>query len=307
MFLVMGESLVDVVSDGVQPPATHVGGSPLNVAVGLAAWELPVTLVTSYGRDTAGELIHERLATAGVAELLPPGGQPTTTARGVLDPAGAADYEFEPFSWSLHGFTGDLAARAIEDADVLHIGSVGSWMPPGSDTVLAAVRQARPHASISFDPNVRPRLIMDRAAARARVEELVALADVVRASESDLAWLYPDRRAERTATAWLESGPAVVVVTAGSGELVGYSRAGVARVEAEDVDVEDSVGAGDSSMAGVLAALQARELLGADRRERLRSVPVATLREVLRTAARAAAYTVEHAGPAMPTPAELSA
>lgn len=305
MFLVMGEALVDVVSGGVAPPSTHVGGSPLNVAVGLARLGCPVTLVTRYGRDAAGELIHARLGENGVAELLEPDHRPTTFARGVLDPAGAADYEFESFEWDLAGFTGEVAARAIEDATAVHAGSLGAALAPGAAVVRRAVEQARPHASISFDPNVRPRLIADRAAARKDVEGFVALADVVRASESDLEWLYPDRRPERTASEWLESGPGLVVVTAGSGEIVGYTRAGVARVLAIEADVEDSVGAGDSSMAAILAALQERDLLGGGRREALRSIAVTQTREVLRFAARAAAVTVSREGPDLPTRGEL--
>lgn len=305
MFLVVGEAVLDVVAGGVEPPSSHVGGSPLNVAVGLARLGLPVTLVTRYGTDPAGDQVHARLQAEGIAEVVPRDQLPTSAAHGVLDPAGAADYDFDQVEWDLSGFSGEIAHEAVEAAHVVHAGSLASVLEPGAETVLHIVEDARPHASVSFDPNVRPRLNPDRAAARENVERYVGLADVVRASESDLSWLYPDRRAERTASEWMEMGPSLVVVSSGSGEIVGYTRQGVARVAALQTDVEDSVGAGDSAMAAILAALEERSLLGPDRRDQLKGISVATVREVLDFAARAAAITVSRSGPNPPTRKEL--
>ncbi|MGO1318622.1 MAG: carbohydrate kinase family protein [Galactobacter sp.] len=307
MFLVVGEAVLDVVAGGVEPPSSHVGGSPLNVAVGLARLGLPVTLVTRYGTDPAGDQVHALLQAEGIAEVVPRDQLPTSAAHGVLDPAGAADYDFDQVEWDLSGFVGESAHRVVEAAHVLHVGSLASLLEPGAETVQRIVEDARPHASVSFDPNVRPRLTPDRAVARENVERYVRLADVVRASESDLSWLYPDRRAERTATEWLEMGPALVVVSSGSGEIVGYTRQGVARVPAIEVDVEDSVGAGDAASSALLAALEERGLLGADRREQLKGISVATVREVLDFSARAAAISVARSGPNPPTREELDA
>lgn len=305
MFLVMGEALVDVISGGVEAPSTHVGGSPLNVAVGLARLGRPVTFVTRYGRDEHGDLIHATLQENGVSELLEPDEKPTTTAHGILDPAGAADYEFDGFDWSLDAFTGERAARAVQDAHAVHVGSLGAALDPGAVVVRRAVQEARPHATISFDPNVRPRLTPDRAAARTRVEAFVALADIVRASDSDLDWLYPDRPPFDTARAWLAGGPSLVIVTSGSGGSDAFSRNGDVHVPALEVDVEDTVGAGDSSMAAILMALEERGYVGDGRREALRDIPSHHVKEVLDVAARASSITVSRSGANPPSREEL--
>ncbi|WP_394161254.1 carbohydrate kinase family protein [Galactobacter valiniphilus] len=307
MFLVMGEALVDVISGGIEPPTTHVGGSPLNVAVGLARLEVPVTLVTRYGRDAYGTLVHETLQRNGVAELLGADEHPTATAHGILDPAGSADYEFDTVQWSLEGFTGVLAQRALEDAEALHVGSLGAALEPGASTVRRAVQEARPHATISYDPNVRPRLTPDRAAARTRVEGFIALADVVRASDSDLAWLYPDRDPIETARSWLAAGPSVVILTMGAGGAHGFARNGDVHVAAIEADVEDTVGAGDSSMAAVLMGLSERGYVGPGRREALREISAEELRTIMELAAKASSITVSRAGANPPTRAELGA
>ena len=307
MFLVMGESLVDVISGGVTAPSTHVGGSPLNVAIGLARLERPVTLVTRYGRDEYGDLIHQTLQDNGVQELLEPDELPTTTAHGILDPAGSADYEFETVQWNLDGFVGVAAERALEAAHGVHVGSLGAALEPGATSVRRAVQEARPHATISYDPNVRPRLTPDRAAGRLRVESFVALADVVRASDADMAWLYPDRDPLDTARSWLAAGPSVVILTAGSEGAHGFTRNGDVHVPAVEADVEDTVGAGDSSMAAVLMGLDERGYIGAGRRDALREIPKEELRQIMELATRASAITVARAGANPPTLSELMA
>ena len=144
MFLVVGEAVLDVVAGGVEPPSSHVGGSPLNVAVGLARLGLPVTLVTRYGTDPAGDQVHARLQAEGIAEVVPRDQLPTSAAHGVLDPAGAADYDFDQVEWDLAGFAGETAHEAVEAAHVVHAGSLASVLEPGAETVLRIVETARP-------------------------------------------------------------------------------------------------------------------------------------------------------------------
>ena len=109
----------------------------------------------------------------------------------------------------------------------------------------------------------------------------MALADVVRASDSDLEWLYPHRSVEDTAAAWLDSGPAMVVATYGSAGPWGLVKAGTARAKAPVVDVADTVGAGDSFISAMLSALEVRGLLGSAQREALHKLDTATLGEIL--------------------------
>lgn len=300
----MGEALVDVLSGGIAAPQAYVGGSPMNVAVGLARLGHPVSFVGRYGDDEYGAMIHEHLRSNDVQEVLPADGLPTSTARGTLDPVGAASYEFD-MVWDLSAFD-PASSDVLADSQLLHTGSIATVLEPGAGTVRAAVERARPHATISYDPNVRPSFVTNHSQAIEDVERFVALSDVVRASDSDLAWLYPERSVEETAHAWLELGPAMVVATYGSGGPWGVGAAGEARTQAPVVDVADTVGAGDSFMAALLSTLVDRGLVGAAHRESLRGLSVGQLEEILDYAARAAAITVSRAGANPPRRDEIS-
>ncbi|MDN6331174.1 MAG: carbohydrate kinase [Micrococcaceae bacterium] len=304
MLTVMGEALVDVLSGGIAAPQAYVGGSPMNVAVGLARLGHPVSFVGRYGDDEYGAMIHEHLRSNDVQEVLPADGLPTSTARGTLDPVGAASYEFD-MVWDLSAFD-PASSDVLADSQLLHTGSIATVLEPGAGTVRAAVERARPHATISYDPNVRPSFVTNHSQAIEDVERFVALSDVVRASDSDLAWLYPERSVEETAHAWLELGPAMVVATYGSGGPWGVVAAGEARTQAPVVDVADTVGAGDSFMAALLSTLVDRGLVGAAHRESLRGLSVGQLEEILDYAARAAALTVSRAGANPPRRDEIS-
>ncbi|MGL3807385.1 carbohydrate kinase family protein [Paeniglutamicibacter sp. R2-26] len=293
MLTVIGEALVDVLSGGISAPRSFVGGSPLNVAVGLARLGHPVTFIGRWGADEYGRMIQEQLASNSVQHVCGEDGYPTSTARGILDPVGAAAYSFD-LLWDLPQISPDTPALA--DAEVVHTGSLATMVEPGAQKVLRLIERARPHATISYDPNIRPSLITDHSDAVAKVEQFVALADVVRASDSDLEWLYPQRSVEDTAAAWLDLGPAMVVATYGSRGPWGLVASGTARADAPLVDVADTVGAGDSFISAMISALADRGLLGSGQRGRLHKLDTGTLAEILDYAARAAAITVSRAG-----------
>ncbi|GAB2906010.1 carbohydrate kinase family protein [Neomicrococcus lactis] len=304
MLLVIGEALVDVLSGGLSAPEAYVGGSPMNVAVGLARLGHSVGFVGQYGKDEYGDMIHRHLRDNSVVELAPRTEQPTSTAKGQLDPAGSATYTFD-ISWDLKPLDG-AAATALEEAQVLHVGSIGSFLDPGAASVIDAVERARGHATISFDPNVRSALIQDKDAAISKIEHIVSMSDIVRASDSDLEWLYPERDARETAQAWLELGASLVCVTYGSGGPWAVVAGGEARANAVAVEVEDTVGAGDSFMSALISALVERELVTAAQRDKLRGIAPSTVHEVIDFAARAAAITVSRAGANPPYRAEIS-
>jgi fructokinase len=147
---------------------------------------------------------------------------------------------------------------------------------------------------------VRPALIDNPAEARQRIEKLVTASDVVKASDEDLRWLYPDVAPEEQAARWLNVGPALVAVTMGGAGAFAVCRDGEVRVDARRVEVVDTVGAGDSFMAGLIDALWTLDLLGADKRRALHQIDIARLRRVLDTAALGAALTVARAGADLP-------
>lgn len=249
--VVIGESLVDIISDPRQPEEiqVHPGGSPLNVAVGAARLGLPTTLVTHFAGDRHGLLIGEHLRSNGVS-VINGGTSPTSTALAALGPGGAADYTFA-ITWEINNAS-LRALAAIRDSIHVHTGSIATVLPPGDKTTLDLVRAAGEHATISYDPNCRPAVSADAAAARRQAELFIAASDVVKASDEDLRWLYPDRTPDESLAAWLELGPAVVARTRGASGTVILSRQGRVEMAAEPVAVADTVGAGDSYMAALI-------------------------------------------------------
>ncbi|MCY0906632.1 carbohydrate kinase family protein [Arthrobacter sp. H14-L1] len=318
MLTVIGEALIDEVRHGLQAPVPHVGGSPLNVAVGLARLGHPVQFLGRFGKDAYGTLISAHLHDNSVLVPLLPDNEATSIARCVVDDDGAASYVFE-LQWDLPGLA-DKLGFLLEATTIVHTGSIATMLQPGSAQVRHAVLQARPRATISYDPNCRPSIIADAAYARAEAERFVRLADVVKASDEDLAWLYPDLDPLVAARKWLGigaagaqeadgggRGPAVVVVTRGAQGPWAVCAAGETRAAVPPTAVVDTVGAGDSFMAALLSALVDRELDGAQRRDNLHALSAEELGELLRYAAEAAAVTVSRAGANPPSRKELHA
>lgn len=308
MLTVIGEGLVDVVqrASGIE---AHVGGSPLNVAVGLARLDHPVQFIGRYGRDAYGDSVAAHLRSSSVMLPVPPDDLPTSVATALIDDDGAATYTFD-LTWELPGIA-DRLGFMLQGTTLLHTGSIATMLMPGAPEVLAAVEYAHPSATISFDPNCRPSIVTDVDFARRQAEKFVTLSDVVKASDEDLAWLYPGQDVLDSARDWLalggEEGPALVVVTRGADGPWGVCRTGEAKVAAPRVEVADTVGAGDSFMAALLSGLVDRELDGAQNRQELRELPAEGLAELLAHAAKAAAVTVSRPGANPPTRAELNA
>ena len=299
--VVVGEALTDVIVDRSGAETRHPGGSPANVAYGLARLGRPTALVTELGADADGDAVRAHLASAGVEVRTQGSAARTSTAVARLGADGSADYRFD-LTWGL----GPVALDA-ERPLVLHTGSLATTVPPGAASVERLVRAVRPGSTVSYDPNIRPALMGSAADLRERVERLVAGSDVVKASDQDTSFLAPGRAAIDVARDWLRLGPALVVVTLGGAGAVAVSRGGEVQVPAEPVTVADTVGAGDSFTAGLLDGLWHEDLLGGAARGRLRAVPADVVERVVRRATMAAAVTVSRAGANPPTRDELDA
>ena len=294
--LVIGESLIDIVEG-----AEHVGGSPLNVAVGLARLGRDVDFLTYIGDDPYGRRIADYVNAAGV-QLVSESqtAERTATARLTVGEDGSADYVFD-LDWRLSG------TPMVAPPLFVHTGSIAAVQEPGCLAVAALVDTYHLSATVTFDPNVRPPVIADRDLARERIEHLVERSDIVKVSEEDLRWLDPDRPPERIAQTWLALGPAIVAVTMADRGAAAVCAAGVARVPARPVQVVDTVGAGDAFMVGLIDALWAWDLLGAQRRVELARLDLDALTAALEAASAAAALTVGRAGADLPDRAALDA
>jgi len=307
MILVSGEALVDLIPDAVKPGAYDavLGGSPYNVAIGLARLGGPAAYVGRLSEDANGEALAEALVGNGVRlDFAARDPRPTPLAfvmRGTA--ATGSRYSFYLDATAYDGawpYPSPWPPRAKH----LHVGSLTALDPRHGARSLAAFKEAlRNGATTSFDPNVRPLVTPDRDAARALVEQELAQATILKASEEDIEWLYPGRALDDVMTEWAKRGPRFVVVTLGgkgARARLGDIALTVAPIK---VQVADTVGAGDSFMSALLSAMDRDGALGPSGG----APDQALLAKWLAFAAKASAITCTRKGSNPPTLAEVEA
>jgi fructokinase len=304
-FVVIGEALIDLSAPAEDGSCiARPGGSPMNVSIGLARLGQLTEFAGRVSADPFGTVLRRHLERSGVGlKHVVSAADPSTIA--LVELAGdQARYQFSlgaDFQW--------LAAELAflpGGAQVVHFGSLASWLPPGDAAVAVEVGRLRRADSvlISYDPNVRPALQPDTAVARRQVEQSVSLAHVVKASSDDLAWLYGPDTVDAVARRWLDLGAGLVVITKGTDGATGWTsnRLPVSR-PAFPVQVVDTVGAGDAFTSGLLDALARRDLLTPARLAALDDA--STLAGVLDHASQIAGITCSRAGANPPSRAEL--
>lgn len=307
MIVVCGEALIDLVPVGPDGPyAARPGGSPANVAVGLGRLGVPVALLCRLSADALGRRLAAHVAAAHVDTTWAlPAPEPTTLAVVTLDPGGDAEYAFYVDGAADGGWcTEDLPADLPEGA-ALHVsGSLALAVPSMGDALEALLTRERGRRVLALDPNVRPRLVRDEVALRARLDRWLGLVDVVKISEDDLAWVAPGEPVEQVAARWRAGGPALVVVTRGPDGVHAAGPAGTVDLPGRSVAVADTVGAGDAFMSGLLCALDEGGALDA---AALAALPAEALRAALAFAQEVAAETCRRVGADPPWRAELAA
>lgn len=285
--LVIGEALMDVRRSGTAQSEVP-GGSPANVALGLARLGHEVRFLTSLGPDDRGSTIARHLRRSGVQVLQESfAAERTSIAIADIDASGAAAYSFD-LAWALP------STVALPEVEAIHIGSIASFLRPGADVTRHYFRSSSAIHK-TFDPNVRPKLLGSQTEGRAIFEEIAAQATLVKLSDEDAAWLYPGRDVAEVARRVLELGSPVVAVTLGAMGALLRSRDQVVRVAAPVVPVVDTIGAGDTFM----VALIDRLLGSADCAE------PTWLHSAGHHAVEAAAITVGRAGADLPSRSEL--
>lgn len=287
--LVIGEALVDIVvsAHGIEE---HPGGSPANVALGLGRFGAEVSLLTAIAPDERGRAIATHLERSGVV-VLPESfsADRTSNAIATISPDdGSADYTFDVL-WDPVKAALPLSSR------ILHTGSIAAFLQPGADTVRAYLRESDVD-EVTFDPNIRPALIGDHAAAVDTFEATAALATVVKLSDEDASWLYPDDSRDEVLDRILAIGPRLAVITrGGEGALLAIPSARVS-IAAPAVSVVDTIGAGDTYMASLIDSLL---------RWPSQELTAPMLENIGGRAARAAAITVSREGANLPWRDEL--
>jgi fructokinase len=290
-FVVAGEALVDIVVPQAGGVEHAPGGSPLNVAVGLARLGMETLLITSLGDDEHGRLVRSHVEASGVtlSDASVDHDVRTSTATAHLDERGAATYDFD-LAW-------DLPPLPLpEGAIALHVGSIGAALRPGRDTVVRLVEEAAARELlVSYDPNMRPAFTPDREQAWADVREVAAASRLVKMSDEDLDFLLPGSTGEDAARTLLGGRTEVVVVTYGGSGAVAFSGGTTVEVPSQHSEVVDTVGAGDSFMAALLAVVAEQGLAS----------EAEPLRRQVEAAHQAAAVTVSRRGADPPRRHEL--
>lgn len=309
MFLVCGEALFDfflVEEDhaGAATYAARAGGSPFNVAIGLARLDCAAGLLTGLSGDLLGQRLRQVLDAEGVSTRYAIAtDRPTTLSLVGLDTAGVPAYQFYDAGSAGTGVTAaDLPVLGPEVTG-LHLGSYSLVAPPVADAVVALVA-AHDGGFVSIDPNIRPTVEPDMEIWRRRLDVLWASADLVKISTEDLDLIHPGRAPADFAQDLIGRGATLVVVTDGGGPAETWSAGGLhARALPPSVEVVDTVGAGDTFQAALLAGLMAGT---GDPQDGLAGLDAAGLQAMLAQAARAAAITCSRRGADLPRSADLA-
>lgn len=277
------------------------GGSPMNVAIGLGRLGHSALLAARVGSDSRGQSITSHVMGSGVALIEESSGlSRTSTATAHLSEDGSAHYEFD-LVW-------DLDPSMVPPTDYLHVhaGSIACTLEPGASAVREIVERSRARgASISYDPNVRPNIMGSASDVLSQIETMIGLSHLVKASDEDVAWLYPGTPLEDVAARWRDLGAVLVVITRGAEGATAWSAESTLSLPTFATTVVDTIGAGDTVMAGLIGALASRSLLGVSGATRWSALSEGDLGDIVSFALRAAAITVSRTGADLPTLADM--
>ena len=308
MIVVCGEALVDFTPSAIGGETAYVpraGGSPRNVAVGLARLGVACSFLGKISNDAFGQMLADDLSDNGVdLSNLVRSDLPSALAF-VLDEGGGG----EAFQFYGEGTadqdlsSNDVPESFLEGVEAVHFGSYSMVLGRTGSTLRSLMRGVQGQAVVSLDPNVRPSLLPDRDAYVRRIEGLVPFANLVKVSQQDLSWVSADEPAEGVARRWLDVGPDVVVVTHSERGATGYTR-GSSSVHAPGVPIEvaDTVGAGDAFTSGLLAHLSGQGLLS---KSALATLSERQLTDAMAYANRVAALACTRTGASPPSLSEL--
>lgn len=304
--LVAGEALIDFVSDNddLNMYRAMPGGSPFNVAIGLARLDVPTGFLGKLSTDPFGKQLRATLQANGVAQDYVRDGEGPTTLAMITDQLGhesqfsfygrnAADQQLLPQ---------DLPTDLPSSVRAIHFGSYSMACQPIGATLTGLMKREHGHRIITFDPNVRLSLIPNLKAYKAQLEGWVQLSHIVKLSQADLEILYPGNQLDEIAKRWLTMGPKLVVITRGEDGATGFATGSTVSVPSSRIQLVDSIGAGDAFMSGLLAWLFDHRRLALDAISPLKDTEI---RSVLQFASQVAAATCARQGADPPLRSQL--
>ena len=294
---VAGEVLIDLIPAGADRKPI-VGGGPANTAKALSKLGVNTQFIDGISTDGYGQMAKDDLVTSGVKlDYVKYSDEPTCLAIVSLSESGSASYEFVIENTATFDFNSTwLPNPQSMQPSVLYTGTLATAIEPGASVLFEWAQSVVKVAPIVFDPNIRQAVINDRKQYLKQVEQWVSISSAVKVSEDDLKWLYPSLEIEEVVKIWLTKGPLLIVVTYGDKGLVGYRVGEKKSVDAINVLVVDTVGAGDT-VGAILVEAIVKDGLG--------SVSGARLEMMLKRAAKAAAITVSRTGANPPSKDEI--
>jgi fructokinase len=308
MILSCGDALIDfvpvVAADGGEAARPMVGGSCLNVAVGLARLDVPTGFVGGIANDLFGRMIaqHALASNVDLGFAMRPDRQSTLAFVRIV--GGESQYAFYDAQTASREWTYQRHRIPFGKISAVHVGSTTLVNEGGAAETLALIADAKPTSTISFDPNCRPNLVEDKAPYLDRMQAFAACADIIKMSDVDFSYLYGNETHAARAEALFARGATLFVVTRGTDGVEAWHRkVGFIKVAAPTVKVVDTIGAGDSFQAALLAALDRLDRLG---KSSLEATSADELRHALSFACRCAALTCTRIGADPPRSSEVA-
>lgn len=306
MILCCGEALIDMLprqaTTGENAFAPHAGGAVFNTAIALGRLGAPTGMFTGISADFFGDQLIETLEDSKVDTSTVHRADAPCTVAFVKLVDGHATYAFYDENTAGRMLSTDALPEVGNDVRALFFGGISLVVEPCGATYEALMTREAANRVTMVDPNIRPGFIKDEAAYRTRVDRMMSLADIVKLSDEDLEWLIPEGDIDSRAAQVLAMGPKLLCITRGKDGATGYTNRGRVDVGSERVTVVDTVGAGDTFNAGVLASLDQAGVLDKDALANLHDDVIA---DALRLGAKAAAITVSRAGANPPWTHEL--
>lgn len=306
MIICCGEAVIDFLPakerDGAMNFQAFTGGSIYNVAIALGRLGRTVGYCGGLSTDFFGDRLRSGLKESGVDLSFSPISDRSSTLAFVQFHDGEPSYAF---------IDGDSAARMLQVKDLpvlskpvkaLHFGSISLIHDPAGATLEAFAHQHHGGKIISLDPNIRAEQVRDRDAYMQRLNAMMAMADIIKLSDIDLEWIAPGANPDSVAAQWLEAGAKVIAITKGGKGVVAYTKGSRIECAPEPVDIADTIGAGDTFMAGFLAALDRTGFLNIDKIDEL---DAGHLEKALKFAMRVARITISRPGANPPWAEEL--
>ena len=309
MILCCGDALIDFLpsktSDGREALTPVVGGSCLNLAIGIARLDVPAGFIGGISNDTFGKMIADHAANSAVDLRYATRSDHQATLAFARVIGTETQYAFYDADTASRNWVYQRGMIALDDVECVHVGSTTLVSEKGAAEALALVGDARLRATISVDPNCRPNLVKDKDVYRTRMAQICRQADIVKMSDVDFAYLFEGESYATRAEMLLSEGASLVVLTRGDlGAFAWHRSMGMFEAEAPAVRLVDTIGAGDSFQAALLAALHR---LGRIERQRLREISAAELKRAVSFACRCAAFTCTRPGADPPRSRELPA